>query len=162
MCSLGIPMLSAGQDMLRSKMGMRNTYLRGDLNAIDYDRAVRFAGTHEYFRDWIRFRLSDRGRLFRLASPPSPEYLRFSFAAGSTAAGILYNADHSHDAGRLFFAVNPEPHGVMLVMEGIHLEAWKQIADHERLREEGLAGARIRIHGDAVELPPLSCGLWAE
>ena len=32
----GVPMLSAGQDFLRHKQGVRNTYLRGDLNALNY------------------------------------------------------------------------------------------------------------------------------
>jgi hypothetical protein len=36
--SIGIPMLAAGQDFLRSKHGVNNTYLRGDLNALDYRR----------------------------------------------------------------------------------------------------------------------------
>jgi 1,4-alpha-glucan branching enzyme len=36
--SIGIPMLSAGQDFLRSKEGVTNTYQRGDLNALDYRR----------------------------------------------------------------------------------------------------------------------------
>src|SRR5690606_20920271 len=53
--SIGIPMISAGQDFLRSKHGVNNTYLRGDLNALDYRRLERFSGTHAYFAEWILF-----------------------------------------------------------------------------------------------------------
>ncbi len=63
--SLGIPMLAAGQDFLRSKHGVNNTDLRGDLNALDYRRLYRYLGTHAYFADWIAFRRSGTGRLLR-------------------------------------------------------------------------------------------------
>ena len=33
--SLGVPMLAQGQDFLRSKRGIENTYQRGDINALD-------------------------------------------------------------------------------------------------------------------------------
>ena len=60
--SVGIPLLSAGQDLLRSKNGVNNTYRRGDLNALDYRRQARFPATHKYFADWIAFRRSARGQ----------------------------------------------------------------------------------------------------
>ena len=56
--SLGVPMLAAGQDFLRSKQGVENTYQRGDLNALDYNQRLVSVGTHAYFRAWIHFRLS--------------------------------------------------------------------------------------------------------
>ena len=40
--SPGIPMLSAGQDFLRSKRGIRNTYLEPEINALDYQRLEKF------------------------------------------------------------------------------------------------------------------------
>ena len=36
-------MISAGQDPMRNKKGTRNTYLRGDLNEIDYSKSEEFA-----------------------------------------------------------------------------------------------------------------------
>ena len=46
LCSIGIPMLAAGQDFLRSKHGLNNTYRNGDVNALDYARLQRFGLTH--------------------------------------------------------------------------------------------------------------------
>ncbi|HEY5229011.1 MAG TPA: alpha-amylase family glycosyl hydrolase, partial [Opitutaceae bacterium] len=63
--SIGIPMLAAGQDFLRSKGGMGNTYQRGDINALDYKRMYRNLATHAYFADWIAFRRGTKGRLLR-------------------------------------------------------------------------------------------------
>ncbi len=162
MSSLGIPMISAGQDMLRSKGGVHNTYLRGDLNALDYDRMLRFSGTHEYFRNWIRFRLSAKGRAFRLSSHPGKEYLRFFDTAGSSALAVLYNADGSVVLERILFAVNPHNEEVALKLNDIALKEWTQVADHERFAETGLDAALLRCEGKILHLPAMSCGLWVE
>ena len=59
-----------------------DTYLRGDLNALDYRRLYRYSGTHAYFAEWIAFRLSDRGRLLRQWSRPSEGFFRSFTAPG--------------------------------------------------------------------------------
>ena len=64
-CSPGIPMLAAGQDFLRSKQGVRNTYLRGDLNALDYSKSNEHEELGEWIRSLIEFRLSNAGRFLR-------------------------------------------------------------------------------------------------
>ena len=46
--SLGVPMLAQGQDFLRSKRGIENTYQRGDINALDYNRRYVYSGTVSY------------------------------------------------------------------------------------------------------------------
>ncbi|MEM7792677.1 MAG: alpha-amylase family glycosyl hydrolase, partial [Verrucomicrobiota bacterium] len=74
--SLGVPMISAGQDFLRSKKGVSNTYQRGDLNALDYNRRFYYSGTHSYFASWIRFRLSHEGKALRHDGGFREEYMR--------------------------------------------------------------------------------------
>ncbi len=162
MSSLGIPMISAGQDMLRSKGGVQNTYLRGDLNALDYDRMLRFPGTHDYFRNWILFRLSAKGRAFRLPSAPCKEYFRFWHTAGSSALVALYNADGSFGRERILFAVNPHDEEVAIKLDGIALKKWTLLADHERFVETGLDTALFRCEEGILHLPAMSCGLWVE
>ena len=160
--SIGIPMLSAGQDFLRSKQGVNNTYLRGDLNALDYRRIYRFPASHAYFADWIAFRRSEDGKLLRLYSRPADGYFRFIFAPDSTAAATLFNADRSLGARRLLFAINPTVTDAFVPI-GEELAGWKwrQLADHERFFPAG--GAR---HSEPVEaelfIPALGCGLWIE
>ena len=68
--SLGIPMLAAGQDFMRSKQGVSNTYKRGDLNALDYNQRLLRSGVHDYFRSWISFRLSYAGSALRYDGSP--------------------------------------------------------------------------------------------
>jgi pullulanase len=160
MCSLGVPMLAAGQDLLRSKHGIHNSYRAGDVNAIDYHRLLVFSGTHEYFRRWIRFRLSERGRLFRLDSRPGEGFLQFFGAEHGSALAALFNADHSHGPYRLLFAVNPHHETVHIRLEELRSSQRRQLADHERFDESGLACALLAYAHGRLELPPLTCGLW--
>jgi len=162
MSSLGIPMLSAGQDLLRTKQGIHDSYRAGDINAIDYHRLLEYPGSHEYFRRWIRFRLSERGRPFRLGSRPGGAYLRFYGAEHGSAMAVLFNADYSQGPRRLLFAVNPHHEGVHIWVGDLALAHWSQLADHERFDTSGLGCARLPCAHERLELPPLSCGLWEE
>jgi pullulanase len=160
--SLGIPMLSAGQDFLRSKHGVHNTYLRGDLNALDYRRLYRYLGTHAYFADWIAFRRGAIGRLMRQWTRPSEGFFRFFHANGTSALAALYNADFSQGPTRLLFAINPTLSEVTIPI-GDEIAgpagAWDPLADHERFYWSGVHGAVLPVESDLF-LPALACGLW--
>lgn len=162
MMSLGIPMLHSGMDFMRSKRGHNNTYKRGDLNAIDYRRAIYYSGTHEYFRKWLAFRQSDFGKILRLESRPGSGYFRFFCSSEVKALGVLYNADRALPGRRLFFAINPEASSVTLNLEAFDVSRFRQIADHERLLWSGIDSARPLLSGFNLELMPFSCGLWVE
>ena len=162
MCSLGIPMLASGQDMLRSKKGQKNTYQEGDLNAIDYQNAFRFPETHEYFSRWIKFRLSEKGRIFRLADRPSHNFFKFYSRDKNPSVVTLYNADFSNDAERVLLAINPQLDSFEISIEELDLSRFLQIADHKRFDIHGLYGDLINIEGNNLSMAPLSCGLWIE
>jgi pullulanase len=159
--SIGIPMISAGQDFLRSKRGVGNTYLRGDLNALDYRRLHRYAGTHCYFADWIAFRRGEFGRLLRLYSRPSEGFLEFFRDPESPALAALYNADRSLGPIRLLFAINPAPED-RFVPIGEELAAsarWRQLADQDHFYAAGSHGARLPVAAHLF-VPAIGCGLW--
>ncbi len=75
--TLGMPMLQSGQEFLRSKRGISNTYDRGDeVNALrwtDRERPLA-AEAMAYYRGLIHLRQSDAGKAFRVASKPPPHY----------------------------------------------------------------------------------------
>lgn len=159
--ALGVPMIAEGQDFMRSKLGISNTYKLGDLNALDYDRRLMFSGTHAYFRDWIRFRLSESGQALRYNGPLKDGYLKFYTTENNSSAVVaVFNADKSLNVPQLIFAVNPHAEGVVIRCDAEHLDGVVQIADHERLDISGLSSACIRITEEFVHLPPLSIGLW--
>jgi pullulanase/glycogen debranching enzyme len=157
--SVGIPMVAAGQDFLRTKGGMGNTYQRGDLNAIDYRRLYRNLGTHAYFSDWIAFRRSARGRLLRHFSRPSEGYFRF-FTNGGSALVVVLNADLSKGSERLLFAVNPTLFDAAIGIGDVAgWGSWRQLADHERFFFAGSRAATRRVE-PSLEVPALGCALW--
>jgi pullulanase len=152
-------MLAAGQDFLRSKQGVSNTYLRGDLNALDYRRLYRFPSTHAYFADWIAFRRSERGRLLRQYSRPARGFLAFYFSPDSTAAAAIFNADQSQGSLRLLFAVNPTLQDVEIPLGDAAHAPWRQLADHERFFGSSNHEPAWPVE-EALFVPALGCGLW--
>lgn len=158
--SIGIPMLSAGQDFLRSKGGVNNTYLRGDLNALDYRRLRRFAGTHRYFADWIAFRRSAAGRLLRLWSRPGEGFFRAFAGRDGASLALVYNADGSEGAERLLFALNPqtEDAAIELPPEIVALP-WRFVADQDRFYREPRLAPSAPVTAELF-VPALGCGVW--
>ncbi len=161
--SLGIPMISAGQDFLRSKHGVNNTYQRGDLNALDYRRLYRYLSTHSYFADWIAFRRGELGRLLRQWTRPGEGFFRFVHASGSPALAAVYNADLRLGTTRLLFAINPTPSEVTIrigtEIAGATPHGWDQLADQDRFYLSDRHGAKMPVEAD-LYVPPLGCGLW--
>ncbi len=161
MASLGVPMLAQGVDFMHSKQGVNNTYQRGDLNALYYGRLRQYPATHDYFRAWIKFRLSDRGKLFRLDSRQSDDYLHFYEEGDTSAIGVLYNADASRGHQQILYAINPHGREYWLPVPELLPSAFTQLADHERLDPKGLKSGTFKWQDGYIVLPPMSCGLWA-
>ena len=160
--SLGIPMLAAGQDFLRSKHGVNNTYVRGDLNALDYRRLHRHLSTHVYVADWIAFRRGELGKLLRHYTRPGEGFFDFFHIPHSPALAVVYNADRSLGPTRLLFALNPTLGEVTLSL-GASLPAsgpWRQLADHDRFYNATATHAQVPVESE-LRLLPLACGLWA-
>jgi len=152
-----------GQDFLRSKHGLGNTYQRGDLNALDYRRLQRFLGTHTYFADWIAFRRDEVGRLLRHWQRPTEGFFKFFHLPGSPALAVVLNADFSQGATRLLFAINPTMSETTVLLDpettGPEPCAWRFLADQDRFYLPDAHGARRPLE-QQLWLPPLSCGLW--
>jgi pullulanase len=83
--SPGVPMLSAGQDFLRHKQGIRNTYLMGDVNALDYSLEEGFDLEVTFIRELINLRLKAPGR--RARESVSDEWEVYSF--DSESSGVI-------------------------------------------------------------------------
>ncbi|HEX2853154.1 MAG TPA: alpha-amylase family glycosyl hydrolase [Opitutaceae bacterium] len=158
--SLGIPMIAEGQDFLRTKRGVNNTYQRGDLNALDYRRLYRFLGTHAYFADWIAFRRGERGRLLRQHTRPSEGFFRFFRAGDSPALAVIYNADLSQGVSRLLFAVNPTTDDVTIPLgDEVPRGNWRQLANQGRFFASESHAATQPVESDLF-IPGLGCALW--
>ena len=100
----GVPMLSAGQDFMRGKKGVRNTYLRGDLNALDYSRTIRFEEFGKWIRSLIAFRLSNEGRFLRPERYDELLYEEINLSDGKGFGLLVRNAQ---DGSRSLILANP-------------------------------------------------------
>jgi pullulanase len=158
--SVGIPMIAAGQDFLRSKHGVRNTYQRGDLNALDYRRQYRYLGTHAYFADWIEFRRGRYSSLLCHYSRPAEGFFQFFRSAEGAPLAVLLNADHSAGQGRLLFAINPLNQDVTVPVGAAvaGLGAWRLAADHDRFYPRVIRGG-LPADG-SLFIPGIGCSLW--
>lgn len=160
--ALGIPMLAEGFDFVRTKWGSNNTYKDGATNALEYDRALKFPAGVNFLRDLARFRsYSENSKAMRLSDRQSESYFKYFYAPNSNALGVLYNADKSANAKRLFVCFNPTFSIAPLDMKGFKLDNFKQIADIDRLDENGLKSPLIKKR-DILKLPELSFSLWIE
>ena len=160
MMSLGTPMLAQGQDFLRSKWGVKNTYQRGDINALDYQRQVDYSATHGYFRDWIEFRKSELGKLLRLDAFPEEGFFEFFPATAGAGLAALYNANRTQEGGQLLFVVNPMTYSSKFKLNGLDLsQNWTQVADSERFDAGGLDTALVQLES-RLKMPSVSCALW--
>jgi pullulanase/glycogen debranching enzyme len=160
MMSVGVPMVASGIDMLKSKGGTNNTYLRGDLNALPYSRMSEYSGTVQYIRNWIAFRRGDSARLVRLDGFPGRGY--FMTSRSKSAFGMIYNADYSLGPERLLFVVNPGHDFAELPFADADLGGFRQLADTERWGQPYLPSPRFWSHRNRMTVPPLSCGLFLE
>jgi len=159
LASVGIPLLAAGQDFLRSKHGVKNTYLRGDLNALDYHRIARFPATHAYFAAWIAFRRSERGRLLRQWSRPSEGFFRAVRSPALAALVLVYNADGSQGSQRLMFAVNPTREDARVEIGDLADRPWTLVADQECFYAAGGHPPGYAVTPDLF-IPAQGCSLW--
>ena len=160
LASPGVPMLSAGQDFLRSKKGVRNTYLRGDLNALDYSLLEKHSEHHAYVRDWIALRLSETGKLLRPGEHPAESYYQSFQSKDGQAVAILINADRSAGFARLLFTVNPLPNkDVLLPVTPEQFGEPVLVADSEKVSTQGLQDIFARRDG-FLRLPSVSSAMW--
>ncbi|MDR1907210.1 MAG: hypothetical protein LBQ03_03290 [Puniceicoccales bacterium] len=153
--SLGVPMLGEGTELLHSKNGVHNTYRRGDLNALPYDRQREYFFTYKYVQQLIRLRKNSS--LFHLKTCPAQEYIRiFPAQENNSAALALFNATHERGTEQILLAMNPH-------FGKIHFAVpfennFTQIADTFSFSKDNRA--TYPWSNNILELPPLSCGIW--
>ncbi len=152
--SLGIPMINEGQEFLRSKYGISNTYNKGDaVNAIrweDRDRPLAVEAMR-YYRDLIALRQSDEGRAFRVAQTPPAGYYTWINPPEPRALGYIVNARGQH-AGRGFIVLLNSSDNVVNFNVPLPPGQWRVIGDHQAVNPQGLAGFPPMTGGQNVSM----------
>ena len=160
--SVGVPMLSSGQDFMRSKQGIRNTYQMGDMNALDYSRIEDFSHSHDYFKKWIAFRKSDWGEVLRLEENPGEGYLRVFTSENSkhSSAALLFNADRALGKKQVLLALNPHFEDCKIHLYDVDGEGWHPLADIWNFDMKGINDSRFHKEQRDIYLGHMTLGLW--
>lgn len=143
--SLGIPMINEGQEFMRSKRGISNTYNRGDgVNAINWQDRERpiAARTMGYYRDLIRMRSSEQGRAFRVRTTPPQNYVEWIEPPDHRQLGFIINAPRIHPGNGFIVLMNShtsEGTFEFNLPEG----KWRVIGDGDQVKLEGLEGYEV-------------------
>lgn len=140
--SLGIPMINEGQEFMRSKRGISNTYNRGDgvnaLNWKDRERPIA-ARTMGYYRDLIRMRSSEQGRAFRVRVTPPPGYMTWIEPPDGRMLGFLINAPRIHPGHSFAVLMNSHTQPGKFDFQ-LPAGTWRVIGDGDQVKLEGLEG----------------------
>lgn len=128
--SFGIPMITEGQEFLRSKRGISNSFDRGDeINALFWnDRSKPLAAQNQkFYASLINLRRSPEAASLRLPEIP-PGYLQWIEPQDARLVGYIANASHQK-LGRafvvLFNAANFDADFPVPLPAG----NWKQVCD---------------------------------
>jgi pullulanase len=143
--SLGMPMLQSGQEFLRSKHGVSNTYNRGDeLNALrwtDRDRPLA-AEALAYYRNLIHLRQSDAGRAFRVATLPPADYYQWIETNSDQALGYMVNVGHRHPGNAFVVLLNGSHESVNFPVS-VPAGCWRVIGNGREINPAGVPRTEI-------------------
>lgn len=145
--SLGIPMISEGQEYIRSKRGIHNTYNKGDvINQLRWDERKRpeAAVTLRYYRDLIALRQSDAGRSLRWSHTVPDGYVSWIEPDSKRALGYAINSDGKLPGARFVVLANGGGQSTDFKMR-VPAAGWRQIGNGKQIDVKGIAdkdGAR--------------------
>jgi pullulanase len=159
LCSVGVPMLSAGQDFLATKRGVANTWRHGELNRLAPARWERFRSEHEWVARLIGWRLSAAGAVLRPRSVVSPGWMQVARDDAGEAFAAVLNADGAMGPSRLLLACNPHDRPVRLALP--QAGPWHPVVLSPFPSCPHAPGAIPVLGTDTLDLPPLGCGVWS-
>ncbi len=140
--SLGIPMISEGQEYIRSKRGLYNTYDQGDaVNQLRWEERNRpeAALTLRYYRDLIALRRSAAGRSLRWPHTAPERYVSWIEPDSSRALGYAINIDGQMPGARFVVLANGGGQATSFEMQ-VPAADWRQIGNGRRIDVKGIAG----------------------
>jgi pullulanase/glycogen debranching enzyme len=140
--SLGKSMIYEGQEFLRSKWGIKNTYNRGDaVNAVrwtDRDRPLAKQAL-DYYTGLIQLRMSDEGATFRVAQRPPKNYYRWIMPDNPKLMGYVVNVPALHAGNGFVVLLNADERDRRIEVELRGDSAWKMIGNGREINRKGLA-----------------------
>ncbi len=148
--SFGLPLLAAGQEFMRSKRGLHNTYNQGDeVNALNWTERNRplAADTLAYYTALGRLRASPAGATLRHVDTPEPGSVQWLLPSSPHALGYQLRP-HGPDGAPFLVLLNGDTVPVTFDVRG-PATTWRLVADGRRLVFDGMALTNVRKFTDA-------------
>ncbi|MDO7908156.1 type I pullulanase [Paenibacillus sp. JX-17] len=149
--SQGIPLIQAGDELLRSKFGDHNSYHSGDwVNAIRWENKARFRQVFDYYRGLISLRRSHPA--FRLRSREDIErHMTLLQGSQEVVAFLLKEHAGGDDWAQIAIISNGSPSEQEVTLPQPHGE-WRVVV------KDGVAGTAIleQLTGHQISVPHLS------
>lgn len=143
--ALGIPMISEGQEFIRSKRGLHNTFDKGDdVNALrwtDRDRPLA-AQALAYYGGLIRLRRSPQGAAFRVAAKPPASYCQWILPPDGQTLGYVINPARNHEGNGFIVLLNASGATAEFSF-ALPAGRWRLIGNGEQVNPEGLPDAPV-------------------
>jgi pullulanase len=153
----GLPFLHAGQEFLRTKGGVENSYDAGDAaNAIDWRRKVEYADVVAWYRGLVRLRRA-HPLLRRAPGPGEPsDWTWLETATGQApppgvVAALLGRGPTADAWAEALLAFHP---GAVEVRLPLPAGQWRLVVDGDTVRDEPLAS--LPEVTDVLVVPPRS------
>ena len=157
--SLGKTMIYEGQEFLRSKWGIMNTYNRGDaVNAVrwtDCSQPLRRQAL-DYYTGLIHLRTSPEGASFRVAQRPPQSYYRWLLPSNPKVMGYLVNAPSLHAGNGFAVLLNADDSEQRLPVALRGPSAWRMIGNGHEINLAGVAP----VGAPAGQAPPVWAPEW--
>jgi len=164
--SLGVPMLCEGQEWIRSKHGIHNTYNKGDeVNALRWGDRKRpeALDTLRYYRGLVQIRNSIGGQSLRWAKKVPSDYFRWLLPSDGRTLGYMVNPDRKYPGMRFVVLLNANkarrPFDVRFPPG-----RWRLVADGESVDVNGVTSVTLPPSEDGVrhiEVPGLTGYIFA-
>ncbi|MDO3409069.1 type I pullulanase [Saccharibacillus sp. CPCC 101409] len=148
--SQGVPFISAGDELLRTKFGDHNSYRSPDaINAIRWENKDRFHAVTDYIRGLIQLRRSHRA--FRLKTRADIEKHMDVFRMHGGVVGFTLNDHAGGDLWQTILVVHNASESGQTVDLPPRSRSWKIVVDGRRAGTEAIGEA-----SDTVDVPALS------
>ncbi len=159
--SLGVPMIAQGQEWIRSKHGIHNTYDQGDaVNALRWNERERpeAARTMAFYRDLIRLRRSPAAAALRWDQAVPDDYFTWVRPADGRALGYIVNGARRYPGAGFIVLLNAADRDVEFDVP-FPPGQWRLISNGQRMEAQGMPWQPVREGSDGrrtVRVPPVS------
>jgi len=144
--SLGIPMIAEGQEWMRSKHGVRNTYNKGDrLNALIWTerKEPQKQKIVEFYQKWFELRQSPEAASLRLREAPGPGYFRWFNTENKNAMAYLINGQRNHPGAMWLVLANADDQAEFFEVD-VPKGNWVMVSNGEIVQKQGLPGKTLK------------------